>query len=303
MLRRTKITLLAAMLSAACGTEGGPGGGASHLPVSGAGPFAPLDAEPGDLIDAPVVLSDPSDLDDPVVFADGDALTVWLTAHRSAGDDIERADAKTIRQGFGDLEVALTADQAWEGGGVSAPSVVRDQQPWLLFYLAAGGIGYATSTDGHTWEKQPGPVLPGVAGPPAAVRIGDKIRVYYPKNGAIYASESATLTDWTDLGELVAGVPFGTSLGRVFARAADTEAGRLRHDLYFTVETGVVATPSTCGFASSWDGVHFDEEATAIVDAKLVTGSPTETPYGDGALLLWIERHGARAVVTAGKSP
>ena len=129
------------------------GRGADHLPVSGAGPFAPLEMQSGDLIDAPVVLTDPAiDLDDPDVLADGDSLTLWVTAHRAMGDTIERADAKTVRKGFGDLERALAADQPWEGGGVSAPSVVRGN-PMLMFYSGAGGIGYATSTDGHIWTK------------------------------------------------------------------------------------------------------------------------------------------------------
>ena len=300
---------LALIAVAGCGATGGPGGGASNLPVSGSGPFAPLEMEPGDDIDAPVVLTDPAiDLDDPDVFSDGNALTVWVTAHRAGGDDIERADAKAVRQGFGDLEVALSASEPWEGAGVSAPSVIMGPE-LFLFYQGTGGIGYAVSTDGHHWTKAAGPILPSV-GPPAAVRLGQKIRIYYPKNGSLWAAEAplaSTLT-FSEIGEMVAGVPYGGALhGRAFARTANTPTGRQRHDLYFTVATpsatGATVGLSTCGFAASFDGLHFTVESTAITDPKQTTAGPTMALYGDGALLLWIQERGARNAVFAGKSP
>jgi hypothetical protein len=300
--------LVMTLLIAACGTGGDAGGGAQHLPVSGGGPFGVIASQEGDLIDAPVVLTDPVDLDDPVVFADGAQLAVWVTAHRNGGDTIEHADAVSLRQGFADLELALAADEPWEGGGISAPSLIRGN-PWLLFYRGAGGIGVATSADAHSWSKLPGPVIPGAA-PPAAVRLADKIRVYYPKNGGIWAAEAASETGpFTEIGEMVRAVPYGVSLGRVFARAEQTPAGRVRHDLYFTVnavdEDGVPFT--TCGFAASYDGRNFEVFPTSITDIKLVTRGPTMTPYQsdgvDSALLLFIQRRGARDVVMAGKSP
>jgi hypothetical protein len=308
---RTLIRLIVISVSVAgvvalggCGATGGPGGGSSNLPVSGGGPFTVIGSQSNDVIDAPVVLTDPAiDLDDPDLFADGDALTLWVTAHRSTGDDIERADSKGLREGFGDLEKALVADQAWEGGSVSAPSVVPGK-PMLLFYQGAGGIGYATSDDGHTWTKAPGPILPSL-GPPAAVRIGGKIRVYYPKDGGLSASDAplSELSSFTDLGPLVDGVPFGSALGRAFARSAKTPAGRIRHDLYFTVETGNPTVPTTCGYAASFDGSEFQVESTAIVDPKQITRGPSMAPYGARALLFWTERHGARAAIIAGTSP
>jgi hypothetical protein len=293
----------------ACGTGGDAGGGADNLPASGGGPFSPIEMQMGDLIDAPVVLTDPAvDLDDPDVIANGAALTVWVTAHRSTAngpkDEIDRADAVSLRKGFGDFEVALKADQPWEGSGVSAPSVVPGN-PNVLFYWAEGGIGAATSPDLHNWTKVPGPIIANV-GPPAAVRIGNSLRVYYVKDGSLFAKEGS-LESLTDLGEMVHAVPYGSSIGRAFARAAQTPVGRLRHDLYFTVETGLMTAPTTCGWASSYDGLHFDVFASAITDPKETTSGPTMAPYQvDGvgsALLLWIQRRGARAVVFAGKSP
>jgi hypothetical protein len=288
-----------------CGTGGDAGGGASHLPVSGGGPFAPLAPLPGDQIDAPVALEDPGvDLDDPFVLADGAALTVWVTAHPAGGDVIVRADAKSIRQGFGEVELALKADQPWEGGGVSAPSVVPPADGhWLLFYLAQGGIGYATSLDGHTWQKGPGPLIANV-GAPAAVRMGKEIRLYYVKDGVLEARDNV-FDSPSDVGVVVAGAPFGTSVGRAFARVVATPGGRLRHDLYFTVETPTMTR--TCGWAASYDALHFDVFAMPIVDPKQDIRACAEAPYEtdgiDGALGLWIQERGSRAVVFAGKSP
>ena len=135
------------------------------------------------------------------------------------------------------------------------------------------------------------------------MRIGDEIRIYYVKDGSLHASQGP-LNGLRDLGELVHSAPYGTSLGRAFARVAQTAAGRLRHDLYFTVQT---ATLPTCGWAASYDGRDFDVFPTPITDPKQDTRALTMTPYQadgiDSALALWIQRRGARQVVFAGKSP
>jgi len=138
------------------------------------------------------------------------------------------------------------------------------------------------------------------------VRIGNSLRVYYVKAGSLFASEGS-LDQMKELGEMVHAVPFGNAIGRAFARSAQTPVGRMRHDLYFTVETGVMTAPQTCGWASSYDGLHFDVFGSPITDPKQTTSGPTMAPYQadgvDSALLLWIQRRGARAVVFAGKSP
>ncbi|MBK7977956.1 MAG: hypothetical protein IPK07_33470 [Deltaproteobacteria bacterium] len=56
----------------------------------------------------------------------------------------------------------LVPDQEWEGGRVSAPTVVRvGDELWLWYEGGDGaGIGFATSRDGITWVKSgPGPVF------------------------------------------------------------------------------------------------------------------------------------------------
>jgi hypothetical protein len=80
-----------------------------------------------------------------------------------------------------------------------------------------------------------------------------------------------------------------------------TPAGRVRHDLYFTAPTG--ATTSTVGFAGSFSGDQFLVAAAPIVPPKVPARSPAETPYRNGALLLFVQRSGANDVISAALSP
>ena len=74
----------ALLMSASCGVTGDSGGGAAHLPVSGSGPFTPLEPDPSlDMINPPFVLTDNgADLDDPWVVDYGDQMALWVTARR-----------------------------------------------------------------------------------------------------------------------------------------------------------------------------------------------------------------------------
>jgi hypothetical protein len=246
-----------------CGTTGDLGGGADHLPVSGGGPFAPLTSEPGDQIDAPLVLLDPTaDLDDPDVLVDGDALTVFVTAKRKGAITIEQAHALSLRAGFGDQVPVLAADQPWEMGAVAAPSVLRGA-PWLLFYAAGGAIGLATSSDGQTWEKRTSPVFTADAdegselSAPAAVLVGDQVRLYYTATGSIWAAEaplvaltSGDSVSWTRLdGEPATSPrdPMVAAGGAPFDRLASRWSGRLpaRRSRRETVSATISRLPST----------------------------------------------------------
>jgi hypothetical protein len=324
-----RYTIAMLTLLAGCGSTGDAGGGNSHLPVSGAGPFLPLSPADNLAFNAPFVLQDNlADLDDANVLVSGDAIALWITAKRTAGTRIEHADAFAIESGFGVLGLAIEADQGWEGGAVSGPSVLWES-PWILFYWASGAIGWATASDGHTWIKAPGPALTAdtveeghALGPPAAVRIDDRVRVYYPAGGVIWAAEApfadiaaGRATTWTRLDAdprtperdpFVAGAPFAQSLGRLSARAAQTPAGRIRHDLYFSAfepPTSMVPQPTTCGFASSFTGSDFAVEATPILPPTLVTRGCSETPYRDGALLFYIQHNAVRDVLAVGHAP
>ena len=329
----------ALLLIAGCGATGDAGGGAAHLPVSGSGPFTPLAPDPSlDEINAPFVLADGSaDLDDPWVVDYGDQMALWVTARRSNVTDIEHADSFALEQGFQQLTQAILPDQAWEAGAVSGASLVAGDPVvpggvWIIFYTGGGAIGWATApaiTLGHKWTKAPGPALLADGAEegtelssPAVVRLDDRVRVYYLAQGAIWAAEApwsdvvaGGATHWARLdGEpttpardpMLRAPDWALSIGRFTARAAKTPAGRVRHDLYFTAVTAPTSAQpsiSSCGFASSFTGDRFSVASTPILPLGTATHAPAETPYRDGALLLFIERAGSRDAVAAARSP
>ena len=329
--------LVVVMSCVSCGTSGGPGGGAVDLPTSGAGPFLPLDASDPrwSALNTPFVLHDSgADLDTPVVLARGERLTLWVAATRGKATDIERADATRLADGFGDLVPALAADQQWEMGAVTSPSIVPGDPidpdaPWIMFYGAAGAIGYATSVHGDDWLKAVGPTLTADGreegtrlSAPSVVRIGNRLRVYYEAAGAIWAAETSYAdvaamrrATWTRLdadngsalrNPFVQRPPWAHAITAAHARVAMTAAGRLRHDLYLTASmatVGTMTTTSSCGFASSYTGDDFVIAPTPILPLTPATHSPTETPYGAEQLLLYIAQSGARQAVAAATSP
>lgn len=335
---RWRLLFVATML-AGCGATGDAGGGASHLPVSGSGPFKPLAPDPAlTNINPPfVLLENGADLDDAWAVSYGDQLALWVTARRANVTDIEHADALSLEEGFLPLVQAILPDQAWEGGAVTGPSLVAGDPvdpgaSWILFYSGGGAIGWATAsaiTLGHSWTKAPGPALLANGGEegmtlssPGVVRIGDRVRVYYLAAGAIWAAEApyadvvaARPTTWTRIDgdpatperdPMLRSPAWALSIGRFTARAAMTPAGRVRHDLYFTAiaaTTPMAESISTCGFASSFSGDRFSTSAVPILPLKNATHAPTETPYRDGALLLYVQRAGARDAIAAAQSP
>jgi hypothetical protein len=337
-MRRLAAGLMCA-LAAACGATGDAGGGAGYLPVSGSGPFRPLQpGPPYSDISAPfVLLEGVVDLDDPFVVAWEDQLALWVTARRSNITDIEHADALDLEHGFGALFQAIVADRAWEAGAVSQPSLIAGDpvvpgDVWILFYGGGGALGWATApavTLGHNWTKAPGPAILAngveeghVLSSPAVVRIGDRVRVYYLGQGLLWAVEApyddvvaGRATSWTRLDgdpatpardPMLRPPSWATAIGRVTARAAPTPVGRWRHDLYVTVElpaTDRRAATSSAGFAASFSGDRFVTADAPILPLDQKRHGPAETPYRDGALLLYIERAGARDAVAAATSP
>ncbi|MFI5291040.1 MAG: hypothetical protein ACHQ17_15375, partial [Polyangia bacterium] len=202
---------------------------------------------------------------------------------------------------------------------------------WVLFYSAGGAIGWSTAADGHSYLKAPGPALFAdgaeeghLLGAPAAVRLGDRVRVYYAANGSIWAAEAPwadiiarRATTWTRIDgdpstpvrdPMVRGAPYAISVDRPQARAAMTPGGRLRHDLYFTAIIPSLSGPAgttttTAGFASSFTGDLFEVAPAPILPAMQVGRSPAETPYQDHAILLYADQFGARQAIAAAESP
>jgi hypothetical protein len=239
---------------------------------------------------------------------------------------IEHADALALEKGFGPLQLTLSADQAWEGGAVAQPAVIWSS-PWLLFYAAGGGIGVATAADGHRFTKTPGTTLVprgaeegSALSSPAAVLLGDRVRVYYVASGQVFAAEAdfATLAAghpavWTRLDgdpttpardPMLAPMSWARRIERVTARAALTPAGRMRHDLYVSAEVLSDGSSSIgCGYAASYTGDRFLAADAPILPERPVARAPTETPYRDEALLLYVAHRGVRDAILAAVSP
>ena len=205
MRRSCAILLLVAL--AACATTGVSGEGDRNLPTVGVGPFRKLAADEVREI-APFVYDDRLALyREPAVVADGAATLLYVVAKRDGRDVIVRTRAEDGRAFYGSTSdfgktapVVLTADQAWEGTSVSGPFVLRTAAGFVLYYAAAGGIGSARSSDGLTFQKDPGPLLardPGsawesteVRAPSAYVLAGGRVRLLYSAGTSIGEAES-----------------------------------------------------------------------------------------------------------------
>ncbi|MCU1278525.1 MAG: hypothetical protein JWM53_2071, partial [bacterium] len=278
-----------------------------------------------------------ADLDDPWVVDYGVEMALWVTTRRANVTDIEHSDSFALEQGFLPLVQAILPDQSWEAGAVTGPSLIAGDPVvpggvWVIFYAGGGAIGWATApavTLGHKFVKAPGPALLADGtdegtelSSPAVVRLDDRVRVYYLAAGAIWAADApwsdvvaGLATTWTRLDgdpatperdPMLRAPTWASSIARFTARAGTTAANRVRHDLYFTAVTAPTAAQpsiSTCGFASSFSGDRFATAAMPILPLAHATRAPAETPYRDGALLLYIERSGARDAVAAAHSP
>ncbi len=175
------------ILLAACATVGSEGHGDVALPTAGVGPFRKLDTTEVQGV-APFVLDDKQGVyGEPTTVVENDEVVLFVTVREGAGRAIARSRATDGRSFFGaggDIghrpEIVLRADQAWEGGALAGPFVLRRGAEWLLYYAAAGGIGLARSTDGHSFTKDPGPILPAPAHAPGGyVDAVNRVHLFY----------------------------------------------------------------------------------------------------------------------------
>jgi len=177
------LSSLAALAGAsACATLATQGQVGQNLPSSGVGPFQALTQmqvehadvapfvllEPGQTLTEPSVLPESSDPSSP-------SLLMFVVGQGGKGTVIQRTSSEDGVSFYGDTAdeernpshrppVVLSASLAWEGVGVSGPSVMRVASEIWMYYAAAGGIGLAKSSDGMTFTKTGAPVLASDAG-------------------------------------------------------------------------------------------------------------------------------------------
>src|SRR5689334_2922851 len=134
---------------AACGIPGGEGGGSSHLPTSGGGPYEKPAGDSTTPAEEPYVIVDATaDLTDPSVLPSSDGgFDIWFTRDAK---EIWYAHLPTIHDlpDVGPI-VTFAADEAWEDGRVRAPSVLDDGGDRRVMYYqgADDRIGRARSED------------------------------------------------------------------------------------------------------------------------------------------------------------
>jgi hypothetical protein len=313
--------ILVAALLCGCGTLAPPGVGDVDLPASGMGVFTLLTADPADPISAPFVLTDVVDIEEPSTLVHGTTVALWASIKRNGVQQIEHADLyDRLQEGFLPLGFPLSPSETWENGAIHSPSML-DGPPYVMFYAANDAIGWAVANDAaaHNFIKAPGPAFAadtegGPVSSPAAVRVGDKIRVYYLAAGAIWAAEGSRAdveaglpTTWTKLpGPLIrqTDVPFLSVLEHLQARAPFTPAGRQRFDLYMS---GPIIDPKlkihTVAGASSFDGLDFTVVKTPLLPKGEAGTSPTPAIYGPKQVLFFSRRFGSYDAIAAAITP
>jgi predicted GH43/DUF377 family glycosyl hydrolase len=150
-------------------TRSGAGSGATlALPLT----LLPLVRDPANPVFRPASSSvlDSDNVDDPAVVKAGPTYVMWYsgTAEDGSGPALFRATstdgASWVRTNGGTPVLTGTAG-AFDEDGVYGADVVYDPSdaiaPYRMYYSGAAdafvGIGYATSADGLTWTKFPGP--------------------------------------------------------------------------------------------------------------------------------------------------
>jgi hypothetical protein len=102
--------------------------------------------------------------------------------------------------------------EPWEGAALDAPDIVKVGGEIWLFYSAEGGIGAATSSDGFSFAKLPGPLLgPATSGwdaglvprAPSVLAVAGEYRMFYEAGGRIGEARSVDGQTWERLTEPV----------------------------------------------------------------------------------------------------
>ncbi|MFO0759606.1 MAG: hypothetical protein U0359_24145 [Byssovorax sp.] len=351
---RALLALVPLVALPACATVPEPGGGGDNLPNAGAGPFRLLVHndevnELGNLRAAPNALDDDHTFarDPAVIDLDGDpgtyevAIYVGVAVPQGDKDPTPSDPTRAILR-FGAIdgrsfdrsaETVLVPEAAWEGGVIGQPSALRVGGEIWLYYAAAGGIGLATSADGHAFSRAPAPVLApdasswdggAVPSSPGVVRLDDgSFRMFYATalpdgTSAIGEASSPDGRTFSRAGSAAALLPrpvpdageepYDTAwIGSPYPVLATSAEGRSILRLYY----GARATkgPPVVGLAARFGAEGAFERAVSPV---LGTGKalgpiePCVVPFRDFSLIFATEQASTtltRPVVAVGVAP
>ena len=238
------LRLVAALMMLGCATGSDtPGGGGHNLPSAGLGPWL--------LPEVPEIFArDDVSLSRPWAHAG----QVWYTVTPAeGGSHIARAVIDTDDTGAVSLtEVtaeALVASQAWEGDGVSQPSVIEHDGALVMAYVGAGGVGLASGGI-DAWSSD-GLAVEGAWSSPSLVSDGGRLLLFAVKDGAIYVMERTADADFGEPGEpIITEVTHGATcradispLGRVIFRCYVAKTPGISVWSSFSVSDFAPATP------------------------------------------------------------
>lgn len=299
MIRVALLGVLIPCLGCGMGLFDEESGGANNLPTQGAGPYGKPDVdfdtpanEPHVLIDNQASLTDPTALP-----RDDGGFRIWFARQDDdpgPSAEIWRAEIPSIFD-LPDVDpvAAMVADQGWEEGHVTEPSIIdRGNGTLVMFYrggASSPGIGRADSTDGgRTWQKHGGnPVITGATAPSVALLDGQwSLFFTRPGSPGIFRAESSDGLSWNEGTDPV--ISHRPDLIGAFDRglvadphvsARVTAAGQRHYGLFFRGED--TEGDASIGYAGSFDGIEWVRFFGP--DPILTSLPPSE--YGPAAVL------------------
>ncbi len=229
---------------------------------------------------------------EPSVIKDGSTYKMWYSGQDAGG--IFRIGYATSSNGAswnkhsGNPVLAPGATGSWDAAGIASPTVIKDGGTYKMWYMgenAAGKpqIGYATSTDGITWQKHgSNPVVQlgtgfeadGV-GSPSVILDGATFKMWYTaKQGegilGMLTIGYATSSDGVSWSKNTAPVlQKGSSSsweGKGVGVASVIKDGALYKMWYTGYVDSAGVTTSKIGFASSSDGISWTKSGSPAVN-------------------------------------
>jgi predicted GH43/DUF377 family glycosyl hydrolase len=170
----------------------------------------------------------------------------------------------------------------WDAHDVGSPCVIKDGETYKMWYLGSPDIninwkiGYATSSDGITWEKHPNPVLEFDGGiwenyslsAMYVIKDGDTLRMWYADEGfsvsGIGCAKSTDGITWIRSNEnpvLRPGTIFSWDDVLVTVPSVILEDGKYRM-WYWGIGDSQGGPPWQTGYADSDDGVKWEKDSS-----------------------------------------
>jgi hypothetical protein len=192
----------------------------AERPNAQAGPFRALRDDEVPASDGPYLLKGKLSLFREATALDLDhsgapgQTAIYALATASAAIGVFRFladDARNFSETPNPAAPVLEASETWEGPTIETPEVAEIEGEIWLFYAGVDGIGAASSSDGVTFIKLPGPLLGAPASgwdagevprAPAVIRLGaGDYRMFYEAGGRIGEATSADGTSWQRIGD------------------------------------------------------------------------------------------------------